>query len=708
MSARLREKRAAESRLRVFRDDIQGIRGLAVLMVVLHHIGFAVYGGVDMSFVLSGYLATDGMLRAAEKDDTFTARWYVTKFVPKYYARRVRRVMPLAAIVIIAIMVATVLMAPGFRAWTIGLDGLWAAVSGANYRFATQGTSYLAGITDNTSPVQHYWSLAVEEQFYLLFPWLFMLLFLLGRQLGKTRLVLGVGLLALGAASLYASVDLSAAKATQPWAYFSLHSRAWELLIGCLVAVAARQFARMWLPFAAIMSWGGLAVLGVGSVFIYQTEHTTGAIPGAVMLWPTIGVAMFIAGGCANPWYGAEFLLGTPTPTRRIWAHLARAVSVVPRTFQYLGRVSYGWYLWHWAPLVLIDQAIDRELTVVERTTIVLLTLVIAIVSNKVVETPIKRAKHLTEFPSRAFRLGYRFVIAALLAVGVTLALSYTGAEAKKDVAPVNPAYIPALLQESMATRQLPASAEKQLGYIKTDLFPRCIVDVPETQAKSCNLGDASGREHIVLFGNSLAWQWIPAVNKLARDEKSQLTVIAKAGCPPENYDITVLDRKSNQDYSECTPWRKHAYDKIGQLRPKLVILSSRAEKQVTPQAIRDAVAHFQGLGARVIVVLETPYAEFGKNDDVPECVNRHRNSLDKCVTTLPPRPESAMVARVARDAGATVIDPTPWLCVDRRCPSVIDGKVVYWDDHHLTATMTQWLTRAFIEKAGTSANSKK
>jgi hypothetical protein len=372
----------------------------------------------------------------------------------------------------------------------------------------------------------------------------------------------------------------------------------------------------------------------------------------------------------------------------------------VPKTLQYLGRVSYGWYLWHWAPLILLEQAAGRHLTLVEKMTIVVLTLALAIVTNMLVETPIKQARHYVDVPKDAFRLGWRFCVAALLAGIVVLVPNYAAAQSRPAVAPVNPAYIPSLLQESVQTTQLPASAEKQMGYIENDLFPGCIVDVPETEAKSCNLGDTQGDRQIVLFGNSLAWQWIPVVNKYAKESKAKLAVIAKAGCPPEDYDTSVLtNKKSLEDYSECTPWRKDAYDKIDKLRPQLVIMSSRAEGRVTPKAVRDAVARFKGRGAEVVMVLETPYAEFGENDDVPDCVGRNKRSLQNCITKLPQRPESAMVARVAKQAGATVIDPTEWLCLKGACPSVIDGKVVYWDDHHLTATLTQWLSTVFISK---------
>lgn len=711
-SRRVQKRLAAESRLRVFRDDIQGIRGLAILMVVIHHMGFAVYGGVDISFILSGYLATDGMLRAGDREQSFTTRWYVTEFVPKYYARRARRVIPLSAIVIFATMIAALVLAPAHKLWSIGWDGVWAAVSATNYRLAIEGTNYLSKNAQEMSPLQHYWSLAVEEQFYLIFPWVFLGLYWVGRRLGKVRTVLFVGLVLVGAASLYASIVASVPPVTaepkfgeesaQPWAYFPLHTRAWELLIGCLVAVLARQFARMWLPFAAALSWGGLVVIAVGSVMIGQSTQ----VPGSVMLWPTIGAAMFIAGGCANPWYGAELLFGTPQRAQKAWPILAR---VVPATLQYLGRVSYGWYLWHWAPLILLEQAAGRHLTLAEKMTIVVLTLALAIVTNMLVETPIKQTKHFVEVPKAAFLLGWRFCIAALLAGVVVLAPNYAAAQSKPTVAPVNPAYIPKLLQESVGVTQLPASAEKQMSFIKNDLFPGCIVDVPETRAESCSLGDTQGDRQIVLFGNSLAWHLIPAVNKYAKESNANLTVIAKAGCPPEDYDINVLDdSRSLQDYSECTPWRKNAYNKIDQLKPQLVIMSSRAEDKITPKAVRDAVARFKRQGAEVVMVLETPYAEFGENDDVPNCIDRNRASLQNCITKLPPRPQSAMVARVAKLAGATVIDPTEWLCYNGACPSVIDGKVVYWDDHHLTATMMMWLSDAFIGKLSHLKFSKK
>jgi peptidoglycan/LPS O-acetylase OafA/YrhL len=369
---------------RAFRPDVEGLRAIAILAVVLFHArvphvtgGFI---GVDVFFVISGFVITGLLLRqkGATGGISFVA----------FYARRVRRILPAALLVIVVSIVATALFVGSRDATLFASDGRWTALFLGNVHFSHVYPNYLA--TRPSSPLQQYWSLAVEEQFYLVYPALFVgLLAWPGAWSVRTRLALGLSVVIF--VSFIASVATS--HLGQLSAYDSPFTRAWELALGALVAVGASELEKLPKAAAAAMTWVGLALIGISATVF--TLHIV--YPGVAAAVPVLGAAFVIAGGTAAPLAGAEALL-------RLWP------------FRWIGKWSYSWYLWHWPILVIVAA---HEHTTVGRTSVgenlLLVTIALGLAAGTyfLVENPIRHS----QLSPRASLIGAAVLVASCVAI---------------------------------------------------------------------------------------------------------------------------------------------------------------------------------------------------------------------------------------------------------------------------------------------------
>jgi peptidoglycan/LPS O-acetylase OafA/YrhL len=371
---------------RAFRPDVEGLRAVAVGAVVLYHAavphmagGFV---GVDVFFVVSGFVITGLLLRER-------ARYGKTRLLA-FYGRRSRRILPAATLVIIV----TVLSSYHWLGFIAGDSTARVARSAslffANFHFISAGTNYLSS-QQPPSLLQNFWSLSVEEQFYLLYPTLFIVAALTWRR-ASFRLKLTGLLVCSIAASLTWSIVQTQSNATT--AYFSPFTRAWELALGALVAVWSPQLAKLARPAAGVVTWVGLAGI-VAAVVAY---NDTTRYPGVSVVLPVVSTALVVAGGAAQPKLGAERLL-----------HL--------RGFQWMGKLSYSLYLWHWPVLILVAQHDGHPLTVVDSLLWVLVALALSVASYVAVENPIRHWKFLTVSGLRSISLG---VLLIGLSVGVS------------------------------------------------------------------------------------------------------------------------------------------------------------------------------------------------------------------------------------------------------------------------------------------------
>lgn len=682
-----------------FRADIQGLRAVAILLVVLYHANSPVTGGyvgVDVFFVISGFLITRQLA------DELMSRHRVS-FVG-FYARRARRILPAATVTIIAtVVVARVVLSPE-AAHRSFVDAFAAVFYGANFRFAIEGANYLNS-TLPLSPLLHFWSLGVEEQFYLLWPVVLVLSSLVwlaprhgstdgghfarrgtgaGRRTPSLRLVCAVlGLIMV--ASFVVCVSLTTSSPS--WAYYSIFSRAWELAAGSLVALAQPLLGRLEQRSAAVLSWLGLVAIAWASL----SFNARTAFPGTAALVPVGGaVAVVIGGGVASESWGAVRLLRT-------------------RPFQWLGAVSYSWYLWHWPVLFFAPYVLGHSLSALGTAAAVVVSLGLATLSYLVVEQPLRKAKPFVRRPRLALAGAVPLVglsLAAISASSFTLpVLEGAGVAARPALGPsgeLTAAQLEKDLRSAQKPRALPvnltptlsAAPEAQAQIVKNG----CSLQRTGTESKPCAFGGPSTKVTVALFGDSHAAQWFPALEAISSEQHWRLVDFTKSACPPVQVTIAA--------YPQCSTWRASAEAQIAALDPTLVVVSwARLDE---PTALRSPTttsgttswgegaeatfAFLRSHSQHVLFISDTPTM----SEDVPDCLSGHLGDAAACAT---PRGKALQLptikqedAAAAADEGAEVLDPTSWFCTRTECPAVVGNIVVYRDDAHMTPEYSRFL----------------
>jgi peptidoglycan/LPS O-acetylase OafA/YrhL len=690
-----------------FRTDVEGIRGLAVIVVVLFHAGLAglVGGfiGVDVFFVISGFLITGLLLREHER----TGRIGLLQF----YARRARRLLPAAIVVLVATLVVALNVVDPLDRPAVGLDGASAALSIANIRFALASGDYFSSVA-TPSPFLHYWSLAVEEQFYLVWP--AMILLVVGglRGVGARRRITGA-LVVIIAVSFAANLFLTDAAAN--WAFYSLPTRAWELGLGGLLAVGSVALARIPGPIVGIAGWLGLGAIALAAV----TLDSSLAYPGAAALLPSLGTVALIAGG-----------------TRRLGP--GRLLSIAPLRF--LGKISYSLYLVHWPILVLAPLVIGSEPDDIARMGLVGLSIGAAFASWALVETPFRRVRAtLAIRPGRTVSIG----LAAILAVVVLAAGPTLGVAPAQGVAAADPALVvtpeptdeawpdePAALvpqklptatpEGSVVPTQTPAAAGvvdvANRGAIPAGVKPTlakarsdedrlrndgCLAFERVTEPPDCAYGAKDATLTLALVGDSHAAQWFPALARLAAHEGWRVVTFVKVSCP--FIDLPVRNLSLKREYRECAEFDEGSIARLNALKPDLTLVSMSRLATHPLHAADDTVATMGAaigqmiarLPGRTAIIVDTPYAK----RDIPGCLSSHKDDTDACAIarkTAFSGDLGEVEAVAAAASGAAIIDLTSRICVgDGACPVVVNGLIVYRDEEHLTATFARSLAPA-------------
>ena len=658
-----------------FRPDIEGLRAVAVTLVVLSHAGIGLfaggYVGVDVFFVISGFLITTLLRKEIRARGTIS--------LAGFYARRAVRLLPVSAVVLVATLVASWLWLPATRFRSISWDALFSTFYGINWRLAYEGTEYL-NATAAPSPLQHLWSLAVEEQFYLVWP-----LLLLAVGAGRRA---RVALAVLVVVSLAVSVRQTPAAA--PWAYFGSHTRAWELGLGALVALGAGALARTPRMLAAALTWAGLgAVLLASALFDERT-----AFPGYAALLPVLGSAAVIAGGIAAGGLGTGRLLG-----------------VAP--FQLVGKLSYGWYLWHWPVLMIWPAALARDPSIKGNLIFAAGALGLAFVSYHLVENPVRTRRWLRARARRGLSLGLVLSLSAAALAGAATRLppplptgpAAVDTAAVLAAAPDPQARLTELINGSLVTTRMPANLRPALETAGDEL-PRvyrdlCHVNYDQSrQDRPCVYGDPAGARTVYLIGDSHAMHWFPALDDLARAHGWKLVALTKSACQLPR--VLVYNPVLKRPYTECVQWRDQILERIRADRPDLVVMSSNdldnggmidsAGKRVPRGGLADDPLWVRGWqqtwarldGIPMVLLQDSPWPL----GDASECAATHARRLTSCNRPLaksvvePNR--RRLVSEAARAAGIRVIDPTSWFCTSA-CPVVIGNTLVFKDNSHMT-----------------------
>ncbi|OZC03406.1 acyltransferase family protein [Rubricoccus marinus] len=681
-----------------WRQDIQGLRGIAVLLVVLYHAGVpgfsGGYIGVDVFFVLSGYLITGLLVREVNE----TGRVDLWRF----YARRARRLLPAAAALIVGVaLFAAVFYAPVEQA-LIARTALATAAYASNLLFVSDATDYLAAGAE-TNPLLHTWSLAVEEQFYIAWPLLVGVL-LAGwaafRKAGaaprhRQRLVWGAALVSL--LSFGFMLALMGSRYAH-WAFFFSPARAWEFGLGALAVLApqaasgargdatdngepARGLAGLRFeggsdpvsPLAHALGWAGLiAVLASGVAFT-----TTTPFPGWAALLPTVGTALALRGGTAA-------------------TRTALARTLAWRPLQELGRLSYSWYLWHW-PVLVFAAGLYGELPLATRVALALGSLLLAEVSYRFIENPVRHNRWFAASSRRGLGLLAGVTVLSLVIGGGWYVAARGLAESPRHRALTNVLKDVPDLYERECQR---STVSDTLGEDCTDVFASGENLASGADSTPTVQAPETGRE-VVLLGDSHAAQWAPALQAIAKQRGWTLSYHTKSGCAPLG--VSYVDPRLDRIYTECETWTGLVMDSIRAARPDLVVLAISHQTPISPEAWREGmdqtlVALAEASGD-VVVFRDTPWAP----TDTPVCLSRQEHYAAFGRT---PDPSScdfaadhdsgervyAILKASARARGASVLDLTDLVCPGGTCTARRGEMVTFRDPHHITATYAEAL----------------
>lgn len=650
-----------------FRADIEGLRAVAVTLVVLFHAGVpwlpGGYVGVDVFYVISGFLITSQLLRERLATGTIS--------LSQFYARRIRRLLPAAALVLLATLAMVYLWWPPLARLAIARDAQATAAYLSNVWFAYVQTDYLADTTP--SPLLHYWSLAVEEQFYLGWPLLF-LLATLGARSPRRRALPVIAVLS--ALSFTACLWLT--QVSQPWAFFSLPTRAWELGVGALLALSTPKLRHLRPGPRSILGWAGVAAVAASGLLL--TERTS--FPGWAAALPVLGAAAVIAAGVGDEQQAVQ-----------------RALAVKPA--QALGRISYSVYLWHWPLMVVPAVALARPVPPEARAALVALGLGLAWVTYHLVETPIRRQPMLVRRRVTTYAMAGTLTVATIalsLVVSAMPALNVgRPVQAVAADTPISDARIPDFVPSNLTPTLLAVSDDVPIIYKNG-----CHADQAVTRPKMCIFGDVASRRTVVLFGDSHAAQWFPALEQIARQRGWRLLSLTKSACP--SVSVNTWQDNLNRAYRECDVWRTNAMAIINQVRPSLVVISNSSEHEVIgrrswAQGMRLTLSSLPP-GAAKVVVGDTP--RFGQ--DPPTCLSGHLTDPSACALPMATAVDGrirAVERRVSAASGARYIDASAWICRAGNCPVIIGNLLVFRDRHHLTTPFSFHLAGALDDELG-------
>ncbi|MBF4993008.1 acyltransferase [Arthrobacter gandavensis] len=701
------------------RRDIQGLRALAVVAVILNHLfewpagGFV---GVDVFFVISGFLISGLLVRevAANGRIDFAA----------FYVRRARRILPMALLVVLVTVAATYLLYNSARGASVRADGIFAALFAANWHFAAVGTDYWQ--TDGVvSPLQHYWSLAVEEQFYLFWPWLIIAAAFIGMRAGRrssTGVTAALMTLVAAASFGYALWQVTAAPT---WAYFSTFTRTWELAAGALAALALPFCGKLDARLRSAMAVVGLVMI-LASLFVVHPDSGIPA-PGAAL--PVLGAVLVIAGGTGH--------------TLRSMLLLTNPVS------QYLGRISYSLYLWHFPAIVLLrvffpDSGTGYAFAVLS------VTSVLSVLSFHLVEDPIRRSGLFGREgtpqvhygrrgtsgggPSRwkSVALAGQGVFTAALAVILLLNPAGFGASTSSLAAPATAMGLPQATTgtgaatnggEAASTESADDVAAAVSAALAAETFPEFSPSVEslgtsawinEVNSDGCAEITASNFDGcaqapptvvktVAVLGDSYAIAWMPGIREAAEAANYRVVPLTKGQCPAAAVQVT---RDGGTDYPECGEHREWALTQIREIKPDLLViadadntlsrLASGSGGDGAPSAVdeveaglSETIAAVQGSVGEVLLLAPPPS---GRN--LQDCVTRV-GSPDDCVSNVSDQWRRMQEAQkgAAASTGARYVATDGWFCdVSGACPGFVGSTPVRVDTSHITPAYSRFL----------------
>lgn len=653
------------------RPDITGLRSLAIIPVVAFHAGISAipggFVGVDVFYVISGFLITTLLVR-----DATAGRLNLAEF----WARRLRRLLPASVAMVGATLLAAIFILSPLRWPALGGESIAALFYVSNFRFAFQKTDYFAADVAMPSPLIHTWSLGVEEQFYIIWPIVILIVALLARKskLGvKFHLFWVFALMA--AISLYLSITLSI---TEPnIAFYLLPTRVWEFALAGILALAY--------PYLKLPVWMRTAAGVVGFVALVASLfviHSGTTFPGKAALLP-VGATLLL-------------ILSGPRDSSELVSLPAKILSLKP--FVWIGDISYSWYLWHWPFIILVPIALENDSLVVKLGA-ALASLVVAVLSYKYLENPV------------------RFHPKLVKSVGRTLLVSVLA------VAPVTAGAIVATNVGQQSVKPVVDGSQLNLNQAR---FPRPVdpcdrTSVLDDGTKICESGDLDSDVVLLLVGDSHAGHWRASFSEAAKKENVRLVARWRPACPVVGVRVTGPEGQKVSSRG-CASFRRATLELIKELKPQGVVLSQSdgyydrilsqegevipmdAQLDVWEKAFDELIDELTPLTDRVSVVLDNPRLDYDPND----CLAKFGSTIEGCAQPLEEAlddvaPLHDRTVDLLEERDVTTLNTAEIVCKNDICPVYDEGELVWRDFNHLTRpwTLTQVpLLQPFIRAA--------
>jgi peptidoglycan/LPS O-acetylase OafA/YrhL len=684
-----------------FRPDIEGLRALAVLSVLIYHLrsewlpgGFV---GVDIFFVISGFLITSHLVKEHDKTGSIS--------LGRFFARRMIRLIPAATVVLLTTALATVVFVPRILWKQIGYDIAGSATYVINWVLASRSVDYLAE-DSVVSPVQHFWSLAVEEQFYLLWPLLIILAALIAGRFGfakrRTLVVAGVTVFVLSLAAALASEA-----AGDVTAYFATTTRLWELASGAIAALVFVS-ARRRLPVWVLRSGFYIGLLAVLTSMVLIGDQTQW--PGVWTILPIGGATLIVLCG------------GLTTTTQG-----ERALSLPPLVW--VGGISYSLYLWHW-PVIVLAGYVMRDIGLLDLALIAVVSVALAWASNTLIENRIRFSAWVKSRVRYGLFIGLgSALLTVAVAIGLIVAAPGSALQAPDGARPDGASVLDPLVDQvsADALRAQPKWALPS-PFEAPDDVPQlyadgCQQDQTSDEVVSCIYGDTSSSRIIALVGDSKAAQWLPALDRIAIQDGFQLVTMTKSTCA-FSAAASIVDGK---EYESCTRWNDNVMDALGDLRPDLVLTStvqsyswdggtgsnsSAARVRAMEDGLETRLRDVQELGTKVVILADTPHPP----GSVYECVAEQPDDVAGCgfnfstaiaASALPSQlaAATALGATMSDPINGTVVGTNPdialvdlnsYICppqVADNCPPIIGNVLIYRQGSHVTSTYVESMT---------------
>ena len=639
-----------------YRSEIEGLRTVATLLVAMYHIWFdRVSGGIDVFFVLSGFLITTTLLNRIEKTGKLNFGLHILNTA--------KRLFPLAYIVIFVTAIASLFILPKVQ-WDSLVAHMYASIGYfENWRLSLDAVDYLAR-EESASPFQHYWSLSVQGQFYVAWPFIIFFAYYLARKIFKTPIRKTV--LAVLALVFVTSIGYSIyiTNVNQPWAYFDSFARAWEFSVGGIFALLL-PYLKFNKNLHLLFGWLGLVIICFTAIVLPVSR----VFPGYAALLPISGALMVLAASENHHPLGVDRLLSL-------------------KIFTFLGGLTYGFYLWHW-PLLIFYKTYMQTNTVpfLHGLCIIIGTFILSFITTKLVENPIRSMKIQEKKKKLIIMLALLLFVMLGLNVSIQTYLNKLTSQAENYVEVEYPGAM--AMQEGFVLKEILEPIPATIN-IKSDLpdfyqTEECYSN-KETTVKTCSYGEKEDPRYVVaLVGGSHAGHWFPALMEIAEELNFRLDLYEQDACRFSGDDFDGLLTE------ECIGWNDNVIEILQVNPPDFVFTNANLNnKDHVPIGFIQQWEKLDGY-THVFALRDNPRMDL----DLPTCIEQSNDySYEECNVARSDKLSTVLPWDNTEGIPSNVYfaDLSDYFCDETTCEPVIGNVVVYRDKHHLTATFSKTL----------------